>query len=49
MGMLRSEMPKPLADLVVHEVLKDLMHETEDAIRSHLPVTVVSSKAHLPV
>lgn len=47
-GMLRAAMPKPLADLIVAEVVKDLMHETEDTIRSHLPVTVVSAKAHLP-
>jgi protein required for attachment to host cells len=47
-GMLRSAMSKPLSDLIVFEVVKDLMHETEDAIRSHLPVTVVSAKAHLP-
>jgi protein required for attachment to host cells len=47
-GMLRSAMPKPLADLIVVEVVKDLMHETEDTIRSHLPVTVISAKAHLP-
>ena len=47
-GMLRSAMSKPLSDLIVAEVVKDLMHETEDAIRSHLPVTVVSAKAHLP-
>lgn len=48
MGMLRGAMPKPLSDLVVVEVVKDLLHESEDAIRAHLPVTVVSAKAHLP-
>jgi protein required for attachment to host cells len=47
-GMLRSEMTKPLADLVVVEVVKDLMHESEHVLRSHLPVTVVSARAHLP-
>lgn len=47
-GMLRAAMSKPLADLVVVEIVKDLMHETEDEIRTYLPVTVVSAKAHLP-
>jgi protein required for attachment to host cells len=49
MGMLRQAMPKHLQDLVVAEVIKDLMHEPEDAVRAHLPVTVASAKAHLPV
>jgi len=48
LGMLRGAMPKPLTDLIVIEVVKDLMHESEDAIRAHLPVTVFSAKAHLP-
>lgn len=47
-GMMRAAMSKPLSDLVVVEIVKDLMHETEDAIRTYLPVTVVSAKAHLP-
>lgn len=47
-GMLRSAMSKPLSDLVVVEVVKDLMHESEDAIRAHLPVTVTSARAHPP-
>jgi len=47
-GMLRAAMAKPLSDLIVVEVVKDLMHESEEAIRSHLPVTVVSARAHLP-
>jgi protein required for attachment to host cells len=49
MGMLRTAMPKHLQELVVVEVLKDLMHEPEEVIRAHLPVTVASAKAHLPV
>ena len=47
-GLLREAMPKPLAALIVAEIVKDLLHETEDAIRSYLPVTVASAKAHLP-
>jgi protein required for attachment to host cells len=48
-GMLRGVMPTPLTDLVAVEIVKDLMHESEDAIRAYLPVSVVSAKAHLPV
>jgi protein required for attachment to host cells len=48
MGMLRASMSKPLNELIVVEVLKDLMHENEEAIRTYLPVTVVSARAHLP-
>ena len=49
MGMLRAAMPKPLQDLVVVEVLKDMMHEPENVLRAHLPVTVASARAHLSV
>jgi len=47
-GLLREAMPKPLAALIVAEIVKDLLHESEDAIRSYLPVTVTSARAHLP-
>lgn len=47
MGMLRSAMPRPLADLVVAEVHKDLMHEPESSVLAYLPANVVSAKARL--
>ena len=46
-GLLREAMPKPLTALIVAEIVKDLLHESEDAIRSYLPITVASAKAHL--
>jgi protein required for attachment to host cells len=45
MGLLRELMPKPLSALVVTEVVKDLMHETDDVVRSYLPISVVSARA----
>jgi protein required for attachment to host cells len=47
MGMLRAAMPKHLADLVVAEVTKDLVHEPENRVLAHLPANVVSAKATL--
>ncbi len=36
LGVLRSALPKAISALVVHEVPKDLLHEPESALRSHL-------------
>jgi protein required for attachment to host cells len=48
MGTLRMAMPKHLAELVTLEVVKDLMHGGEEAIRAHLPVSVLRAKSPLP-
>jgi protein required for attachment to host cells len=47
-GLLREEMPKALLGHVVAEIVKDLMHESEDEIRVHLPVSVAGARAYLP-
>lgn len=35
LGILRSVLPKAVSALVVSEVPKDLLHETESAVRAH--------------
>lgn len=37
LGLLRSSMPKALQAAVVLEVEKDLVHSTDETIRSHIP------------
>lgn len=46
MGRLRDEMPKSLAEMVVLEIGKDLMHEPEESIRAHLPPEVLRAAEH---
>lgn len=43
LGELRAAISKPLSSVVVAEIDKDLMHESEDAISAHLPRTVFMS------
>jgi hypothetical protein len=47
MGLLRAAMSQPLKQLIVAEVMKDLMHEPETVVLSHLPADIVSARAHL--
>jgi len=39
LGLLRKAMPEPLRKKVLAEVAKDLMHQPQDAVRAHLPIT----------
>ena len=48
LGLLRSAMPSGLQSSVVAEVPKDLIHEAEGAIRSHLPREILRGGSHKP-
>ena len=37
LGLLRQALPKSLRSMVVAEVHKDLLHEGDEAVQSHLP------------
>lgn len=37
LGLLRQALPKAMQSLVVAEVAKDLLHQDDEAVQSHLP------------
>lgn len=39
LGVMRSELSRPTRACVVHEVRKDLVHGTVEALRKHLPAS----------
>jgi protein required for attachment to host cells len=41
LGLIRKELPSGLASSVAAEVPKDLVHQTEEAVRAHLPAQVM--------
>lgn len=41
LGLLRKEFPSGLGSSVAAEIPKDLVHQTEEAVRAHLPAEVL--------